>query len=67
MDIRKRKRNEGRTEVYGISAPREFWEEVHKQMRLTGMNRSNVIVETCNRQWKKGVVSESVGRPQKGK
>ncbi len=60
-----RGRNEGRSEVYGISASREFWEYVTQKMREDGTNRSETIVNACVACWQKPeLVSNPVGRPK---
>lgn len=67
-DIIKRRRNDSETEVYGISAPKSFWDEVNKRMQKTGQNRSNTIVDACTAQWGLvSAVSRRVGRPSKKK
>lgn len=64
----KRRRNDSETEVYGISAPKGFWDEVDKRMRRTGQNRSNLIVDACASQWGlNNVAAKQVGRPAKKK
>lgn len=60
-----RGRNEGKSEVYGISASREFWEYVTQKMREDGTNRSETIVNACVACWQKPeLVSNPVGRPK---
>lgn len=61
-----KKRNDGGTKVFGISATKEFWDEVEAQMAETGMSRSAVVVETCIFNWKVSILpAKSVGRPKK--
>lgn len=60
-----RGRNAGRSEVYGISASREFWDYVQKKMAKDGTNRSETIVSACVACWgKPELVSNPVGRPK---
>lgn len=63
--VRKKRRNDGRSEVYGISASREFWEYVTRVMAETGQNRSETVVEACAAYWKAPqIVSNPTGRPK---
>lgn len=66
---KKKRRNDGQSEVYGISASKEFWDEVRQRMEETGQGRSEIIVEACSRSWRnKALLSRPVGRPvRKGK
>jgi len=60
------RRNEGATQVMGISASTEFWAEVDKRADQTGLGRSGVIVEALIALWKlKDAETRSVGRPRK--
>lgn len=63
--VLKKRRNEMRSQVYGISALEQFWREVHRLMEETGQKRSEVIVEACVSAWKKPeLASKPVGRPR---
>lgn len=60
-----RGRNEGKSEVYGISASRKFWDKVTEMMAKNGTNRSETIVQAVSSAWgDESILSNPVGRPK---
>lgn len=61
----KKKRNDGDSAVYGVSASKEFWVLAERKMLETGLTRSGLIVQVCMDAWgaPESVRTKKPGRP----
>ena len=60
------KRNDRPTQVYGISASKEFWDRLTQFSQDTGMTRSAALVEIVSKYFNdSSLTTNPAGRPKK--
>jgi len=61
-----KKRNQGDSAVYGISATQEFWDKIAKVAAVNKISRSAAVVQACSTYYGFGdVKTKRPGRPRK--
>jgi hypothetical protein len=61
-----KKRNQGDSAVYGISATQEFWDKINRIAASQGISRSAAVVQACSEHYGLGDVrTKRPGRPRK--
>jgi hypothetical protein len=61
-----KKRNQGDSAVYGISATQEFWDKIARVAAAKKISRSAAVVQACSEHYGFGdVKTKRPGRPRK--